>query len=326
MSDDIEYRKGKHSHFYVGETPWHSLGQSLDNPPTTKEAIVAAGLDYPVTKAPLFMRVGADNFEQVSAFATVRPGEEPGTFDELGIVGPKYRTLQNEDAFDFFDPFLASGNATLETAGALSGGRRIWILAKLKGNDIPIVKNDIVQKYVLLSNSHDGSSPVRVGFTPIRVVCSNTLAAAHADKLSRILRIRHTGNIIDNLSMIQNALNVVNERFETTVDGYRQLAKKQINKNDLKKYVTKIFKKKENEDNEIINVKRVERVTELFETGIGNDMTGVEGTWWAAYNGLTQYLSYENGRTDDSRLNSLWFGEANGLLEQGLNVALEMIA
>jgi phage/plasmid-like protein (TIGR03299 family) len=324
MTADIEVRNGKVSMMYVGDTPWHNSGQPV-RAPTTKEGIIAAGMNWQVEKKPLYLR-NEDVFEQIgSAFVTARK-EEDGSYTELGVVGKNYNILQNEDAFSFFDPYLESGVATLETAGVLSGGKRIWILAKLKGNDIPIVakSDDVVQKYVLLSNSHDGTTQVRLGFTPIRVVCSNTLAAAHADKLSKLLRIKHTGNMVDNLSIIQNAFDAVNKKFETTVEGYRMLAKKAINKKDLEAYVTRIFKKEDEEAP--INKKRVERVTELFETGKGNDLLGVEGTWWAAYNGVTQWASWENDRTEDSRLNSLWFGEANGINSQALNYALEMAA
>lgn len=325
MSHELEIgQDGQARMFYVGkETPWHGLGKQLHNPPTTKEAIIAAGLNWRVDRARCFIKIDGIE-EEVPARATVRVNED-GTHSVLGIVGPKYRQLQNEDAFEFFDPFVQSGLATMETAGSLSDGKRVWILAKLKGADISIVGDDVVQKYVLLSNSHDGSSPVKLGFTPIRVVCSNTLAAAHADKLSKLLRIRHTGNVTDNLSIIQNALNVVDEKFETTIEGYRLLARKVVHKGDLEKYVTILFGENKTEGEEQkVNTKRVERVTELFETGIGNDLKKVEGTWWAAYNGITQYLSYENGRTDDSRLNSLWFGEASAVNSQALNLALEM--
>src|SRR5678815_5215135 len=102
------------------------------------------------------------------------------------------------------------------------------------------------------------------------------------------------------------------------------MAKKNINAKDLEKYVTKVFKKSEDPE-EVLNQKRLRRVTVLFETGMGNDMAGVEGTVWAAYNGTTQYLSHENGRTDDSVLNSLWFGEGFNLNEKAFEVALQML-
>jgi phage/plasmid-like protein (TIGR03299 family) len=96
--------------------------------------------------------------------------------------------LQNDQAFQFFDPFVSSGLVTLETAGSLREGKRVWILARIAENsDVGIVGDDIVRKYLLLSNSHDGTTAVRVGFTPIRVVCANTLAMAVRNGQSQLI-------------------------------------------------------------------------------------------------------------------------------------------
>jgi len=119
----------------------------------------------------------------------------------LGSVGSRYVPLQNTDAFSFFDPFIRNGWASFHTAGALGNGERVWVQAKLRGQ-IVITPEDAVDKFLLLSNSHDGSGAVGIRFTPIRVVCQNTLNCA-LEGGSAVISVRHTRNIAENLKKAQ---------------------------------------------------------------------------------------------------------------------------
>ena len=138
----------------VGPAPWHNLGTELIDLATAAEAIEVAGLDFTVVKKPLKEVMESTHSAGKSArWATVRTD----TGEVLGIVGGKYEPVQNRDAFTFFDRLVGTNDAIYETAGVLGGGKRIWILAKLPGF-IKVHNQDIVNKYLLLSNSHDGSS------------------------------------------------------------------------------------------------------------------------------------------------------------------------
>jgi phage/plasmid-like protein (TIGR03299 family) len=340
MSHQVE------SMFYVGETPWHKLGVALPEAPTTREAIVAAGLDWEVGLKPLVTCDG----ESVDHRASYRVSD--GKI--LGVVGPAWQPLQNTSAFSFFDPFLAGGEARLETAGSLCEGRRVWILAALNRDPSVIVpqSDDVVRKYILLSNAHDGTLAIKVGFTPVRVVCANTLAMAHDDKASRLLRIRHTKNSADALAAVRDVMNTANQTFEATAEQYRLLAKKDVVEADLKAYVNRVFAPRRVEaaaakrrtsmvlasapiildaefiDDEDASLKsRVfPAVRELFEKGRGNQLPGVRGTMWAAYNSITEYLAYGRGKDSDKRLNEAWFGTGAMLNARALRVGVEMAA
>jgi len=186
----------------VGRAPWHSLGVKLDNPPTALEAIRLAGLDWQVTLEPLWTRGTLSHdgqMQQAPVFATVRTSDRR----ILGVVGPQYRPLQNTEAFAFFEPFLDTGQASIETAGSLSGGKRVWVLAKLNRAPLEIAPGDDVEKFLLLSNNHDGTLAIRVGFTPIRVVCQNTLSMAHRSDASQLIRVRHSQHVRENLAAVQ---------------------------------------------------------------------------------------------------------------------------
>jgi phage/plasmid-like protein (TIGR03299 family) len=256
------------------------------------------------------------------------------------MVGERYTILQNKEAFAWFQPWLDQKEAALHTGGALFEGSRIWALAKLNRDPMEIAAGDVVEKYVLLSHSHDGSLAVRVGFTPIRVVCWNTLSMAHSADASKLIRLKHSKNVHTNLENLRDVMNLVNAEFEATAEQYRLLQRKSINQNDLRKYIKLVFKvdaddnviwpekgERTKEMKELCSERQkniLEEVIALCEAGKGNNLPSVRGTYWSAYNGVTEYLSYVNGRNEDNRLNSLWFGQNATLNKLALTTAVEM--
>ena len=303
---------------YVGKTPWHGLGRAIPEGKklTIDEAIIASGLDWEV--------------ELRHLFTEDREGKPVGILDQyavcrntdnavLGIVGPDYDPLQNIEAFEWFQPFLDAGEATLETAGSLKGGSKVWILAKIRNGEMAVSPKDEIAHYILLSNSHDGSIPVRVGFTPVRVVCNNTLSLAHESEASKLLRVKHTARLLENLESIREIMDVARKEFYATVSQYKVLTKKKIDRNDLERYVRIVFALPEKGGKELIP-----NISYLFESGRGSDMAG--HTYWGAYNAVNEYLNYFRGRTQDNTLNSLWYGDSAQVNNRALNVALEMAA
>ena len=304
------------SMFYTGATPWHGLGEKLEDAPTISEAITASGLDWEVGTKDLITKDGVD----VPARATYRKSD--GSI--LGVVGPRYVPLQNKDAFEWFQPFIDAGECSLHTGGSLSGGQKVWALAQLNRDPSEIVKGDEVQKFILLSNSHDGTTAIRVGYTPIRVVCVNTLAFAHKHNDSQLLRIRHTRSAATNLDNVRDIMDNINAQFEATAEQFRFLASRDFNQNDVKKYVKTLLgcEKTVDDDLKTRTSNTIRKVMETIE-GPKQDMPGVRGTWWAAYNGFNEYLNYEKGRTTNNRVESLWFGQNGTANQRALALATE---
>lgn len=324
MSHEIEIQSnGTASAFFVGEPAWHRLGKVFpeDTILDIPTAIAAAGLDWQVRLQPLHMTYDGEDMP-VPGYATVRDSDR----SVLGVVGQTYKPLQNRDAFNWFQPFLDAGEATLEAAGSLRGGKRVWVLAKLNRDPIEVVKGDEVRKYALLSNGHDGTLAIRAGFSGIRVVCANTLAQAHGDEGSKLLRIRHTNRAVKTLEEVREIMNLADREFTASAEQYKSLARKGVSVEDLKSYVRKVFAPKvtltevpEEEQSERL----IGKIIPLFEQGRGNDMPGVRGTMWAAYNAVNEYLGYERGN-EANRLDSLWFGDSARLNAKALQTALRM--
>jgi phage/plasmid-like protein (TIGR03299 family) len=317
MAHQLEVVNGKANMFFVGELPWHGLGQELHGRPTVREAITASGLDWEVELVPLVT-------EDAHAPAPARAVRRTTDQRILGIVGPSYHTLQNRDAFAFFQPFLDAGLAALHTGGSLCGGKKVWLLARIEREPLVIGADDTIEKFVLLSNSHDGSTSVRVGLTPIRVVCTNTLALAHADKAgSKLIRVRHTRRLTDNLDALREVMDLAEQEFTATAEQYRRLRNRGINQNDLTRYVRQVF---QIESKQLNGQQRriLESCFRLFEEGRGAELPGVRGTLWGAYNAVTEYLGYERGKGQDTRLASLFFGDSARTNHRALEVALAM--
>ena len=289
--------------FAVGATPWHGLGEVLEDAPTISEAIGLSGLDWEVGVKDLFTPEGED----ASHLCRVTYRKDTGRL--LGSVGPRYVPLQNRDAFDWFQPFVDAGECEMHTAGSLSEGEKVWVLAKLNRDNSEIVRGDEVAKFILLSNSHNGTTAIRVGYTPIRVVCANTMAAAHTCSASKLLRVRHTRNAATALDNIREIMDNMNASFEATAEQFRYLASKSVHRGDLEKYVQTMLGVDKKAPEEIKTRTRniLDNVLSRFY-GPKQQMQGVAGTWWGAYNAYNEYLNYEKGRTVNNRIDSLWFG------------------
>ena len=307
--------------FYINEVPWHGLGTKLDKPATAQEAIQAAKLDWPVIKLPLF--AGSKRIEVPDKYAVVRKTAQTVQQSDpvLGVVGKDYTPLQNRDAFRFFDPIVGENAAIYHTAGALGMGERVWILAKLPGQ-IRVVGDDISEKYLLLSNSHDGKSSVQIKFTPVRVVCQNTLTIALSD--GAVCRVVHHADVRSKLEQAHQMLGLINKRFDEMEETFQAMSRVKMDSNRLSEYLATVYPdSKEPEKMEV--VQRDRGWSEyFFDQGRGNREPGVAGSLWAAFNGVTEWQDHRKSRQNQNqRLISSWFGGAYQTKARAYSVAVD---
>jgi phage/plasmid-like protein (TIGR03299 family) len=312
---------------YVGGAPWHGLGAALDKPATAEEAIQAARLDWMVKKLPLFASDGENSLLRLPVpdkFAVAREN----SLDVLGVVGSSYTPVQNREAFAFFDPIVGTQAAIYHTAGALGKGERVWILAKLP-DSIRVVGDDITDKFLLLTNSHDGTSSLQVKFTPVRVVCQNTLSLA-LNQGGAGIKISHHTEIHKRMRAAERMLGLVHHHFDELAETFREMVRVPMSGNRLEKYLEYVYpdpKDRLPTESEAECIARDCSWSEyFFDQGAGNRMIGVRGTLWAAYNGVTEWLDHRKIRQSaDQRLASIWYGEANRIKARALTVAVEML-
>jgi len=323
MAHNLLIQNGQASMFYINEVPWHGLGTRLNKPATAQEAIQAAQLDWLVIKLPV--SAGSKHIPVPDKFAVVRKtGNLVQKSDPvLGVVGKDYTPLQNRDAFRFFDPIVGQDAAIYHTAGALGQGERVWILAKLPGH-IRVVGDDIMEKYLLLSNSHDGKSSVQIKFTPVRVVCQNTLTIALSD--GQAYRVVHNADVRSKLESTHEMLGLINKRFEEMEEKFQAMSRVKMDSNRLSEYMATVYPElKEPENMEL--VQRDRSWSEFFfDKGRGNRLPGVAGSLWAAFNGVTEWVDHRKSRQNENqRLVSSWFGGSYQTKARAFTVAQDLM-
>jgi phage/plasmid-like protein (TIGR03299 family) len=249
MAHNLNFNEqtGKHSFFSVKEKAWHNLGQIVQDYPTSKEALQFAGLDYTVAKRKLFtfdseneaanedIEIKIPEIAVPNYFATIRTDNET----VLGVVGKDYEVVQNIDAFSFFDAIVGGDGIQYETAGALGKGERIFITAKLP-NYIKVGNDDLIEQYLFLTTSHDGGGSITAAFTPVRIVCNNTLNAALRNH-SNAFKIRHTANAKERLEEAHKLMGITNQLSNELERIFNQWAKVRITRPRSKKTDTNGF-------------------------------------------------------------------------------------
>ncbi|MBS1856136.1 MAG: DUF932 domain-containing protein [Acidobacteria bacterium] len=329
MAHELLIEDGEAAMFYAGTPPWHGLGTKLDHPATAAEAIKAANLDWTVQKIPAYAsdERASDRIHGEYAIVPAHKWGEPGC-PVFGVVGEGYRPLQNVEAFDWFDGIVGEGAAIYHTAGALGQGERVWMLAKLPGC-IQVADEDITDKYLLLSNSHDGLGSVQVRFTPVRVVCANTLGQALREPGATI-RVAHTRDLKGRLALARQNLKIIDTRYQRIEAAFREMVRVKMDRARLMTYFGLVFPDPADRE----NARAVERVQKqraraafLFENGAGNRLRSVAGTLWAAYNGVAELVDHAPTKRDESaRLEHVWFGGGASVKVRAYQIATQIAA
>jgi len=216
--------------------------------------------------------------------------------------------------------------ATIETGGAIFGGSRFWVLAKLNRDPAEVVPGDEVNQYVLAFNGHDGKISFKALPTDVRVVCNNTVNIALGSALAKKYTAKHSRLVHAKVEELREDIEIMRQTFLGTIDKFKTLANANVkNEKELKLFFQKVLKEKEDADKEIrVDGKRPLHVLmRLFEDGIGNNMKGVKGTWWSAYNSITDFTSHMRGRNSDARLDNMISGMGQQLTSRGLELGLK---
>ncbi len=323
MAHELATTNGQTAMMYAGEVPWHRLGTRLDHPATAREAIEISGLNY---QAELKDTQTTDGIPIPQRKAVIRSD----TCDVLGVVGNSYVPVQNCQAFGFLDAVVADGGLRYHTAGALGRGERVWMLAKLP-DDIRVKRSDdVTEKYLLLSNSHDGSSSLRVFFTPIRVICANTLAIAERNGRGQGISIIHKGELATKVQQAQEVLGLAKHFYDDAEERINRLANHYPSVRQLEEYFLQVYP--DSPDGESTRVKNVrQEMMRLFEQGIGHDIPEIRHTTWTALNAVTEFVDHYRSTRGKSasdrasnRLESAWFGSGARLKERAWALALQM--
>jgi phage/plasmid-like protein (TIGR03299 family) len=301
---------------YAGVVPWHGLGQALTPGASIDEWTREAGLGYSVLESPVQYSTPASSELESWPDRKVLHRSDNGA--PLAVVSDGYRVVQPAEIMDFFRELVELGGFQLETAGALSYGRRVWALASV-ADAAPVVERDLVKPYLLLGTSYDGTMATVAKFTAIRVVCNNTITAAvggygEADLgyLKSAVRVLHSERF--NPEAVRLQLGIVANAWESFLVQSRQLADRPMAAEAADDFVAELLKPYHTSKLPINETRAYKRIMSLFNGGaIGSELPGVAGTKWAMLNAVTELVDHERGRSNNTRIESAWFGAGAAL-------------
>ena len=330
MAHQINFNKktGLWSFASHSEKAWHGLGQIVADAMTAEEAIKQANLDYEVAKTDILFKGSDESVKSIDGiFATYRTD----TNDYLGLVKSRYEIVQNKDAFGFFDAIIDSGEAIFETAGALGSGERIFLLAKLP-DDFEI-GGEKIEKYILLTNSHDGTSSVVAGLTNVRVVCNNTLQAALSG-LENKVSIKHTNGAQDRLKEAYRVMGIASKYSKQVEEIFNQMTDKKMSEGEYRDYFTKVLAPEYKVTTEAEQAEMSTRLKNMVEATTQFAFThptqitdAANGTLWGAYNAISGYYNYiKPYDNQEKKFASQFFGAANTKMLKSFNQAVTLLS
>jgi phage/plasmid-like protein (TIGR03299 family) len=323
---------------YAGKVPWHGLGVPVEDTMTPEEMLEAANLNWTVSKRPAYTINQPVWNEDVGLFNAeghhfiVRDTDN----SVLSACGEDYVPFQNADTFKFFKKFVSNGEMKMETAGSLKDGQDIWGLAKLQSK-FELPGGDIIEGYLLIDSPHISGKALTIMFTPIRVVCANTMTLAlnTEGKRFRVLHLQAWDNEI--MRAAEEALGISGTKMAEFQEQTTFLSSKKAPPIDVQKFIAELFqpalfieRSKGNIANDIPLIDEFNRTSEQVHDAIalspGADLKSAKGTWWGALNGVTYVMDHtkrESERVKGGALYSSWLGPNAAKKRQALNLATE---
>ena len=290
---------------YAGELPWHGLGEKVSNDLTPVQMMQKAGVDWEVHAVESFVEFNGKKLP-TGQKSLVRSTD--GRI--LTNIGENWNPVQNETAFEFFSEFVAAGDMEMHTAGSLRDGEYVWALAKVK-ESFDVFGDDQVDSYLLFSNPHKYGKSIDVRFTPIRVVCNNTLTFALNQDSKNGVRLSHRTEF--NADLVKETLGIAHEKFAKYKDMAQFLGSRKIDAESLIQYYNTVFPNTSRTEmpKEVKTYEDLSRNAKLcfdvIDTQPGAEYA--QGTWWQAFNSVTFVTDHVQGRNKDNRLHSQWFGQ-----------------
>lgn len=308
---------------YVGEKPWHGLGQSLSQDATIEEWQTAAGMDWKIKRSKVRFATAldatAETLEVDEANHVLFRSDNKAP---LAIVGSGFKVVQPHETLGFFRGLVESAGYRLCTAGVLRGGRKFWAQAEC-GMEDNIMGNDVMKGKLLIATSCDGTMATVVKNVMERVVCANTLALAAKEK-SKQVKVSHRS--VFDADTVKGKLGIAIEDFETFISKARLLAMSQVSMSDAREFFTPyFFNMGVSEKDRRVNA-GFDKVLALFGgAGRGARLEGVQGTAWGLVNAFTEFVDHHKGTvntTRDVRLDNAWFGKGDDLKSQVFDNAI----
>lgn len=315
---------------YVGETPWHGLGNQLSSGQSLAVWSKQAGMDWSIESSPVHY---LSNDAEYSAMGNLLEFPEQkvlyrsDTQQALSVVGSRYQVVQPREVLEFYRDLTQYAGFELETAGVLKGGRKLWALARTGQSDI-VGSNDQINGYLLLATACDGSMATTAQFTSVRVVCNNTLAIslkAQGHAQAPCVRVRH--NTKFDAAAVKRQLGISVSAWSDFMYELRALSRRPIKPREAERFMTQLLVNPNSPNPEKSNQKAISRTLALFSgQGKGASLDSAKGTAFGLLNAVTEYVDHERrAQSADHRLDSAWFGAGAQLKQLALERVMDLV-
>lgn len=307
---------------YVGDTPWHGLGNQLTAHQPLETWLTEAGMSWTIEQSDVLFKIGSDGLH-IRSHADAKVLYRSDTLAPLSVVSPRYKVVQPSEVLHFYQDLVHAGGFELETAGCLKGGRKLWALART-GQETLLRAGDRVKAYLLLATSCDGTLCTTAQFTSVRVVCNNTLQMAVGDKTGAV-KVPHS--TVFDPQAVKDALGLGLSSWGRFIGNLKQLSQRTVSQQEAQQFFHDVLGEAMPDDDSLPISKNTQQLIALYSgAGMGSMLTGARGTAWGMLNAVTEFIDHHRrARNQDYRLDSAWFGQGAQLKQQALDRALALL-
>lgn len=321
---------------YVGETPWHGLGNELTPNQPIEVWAEQAGMDWTIESSEVsYYANHAAGGKLIMPFPDNKVLYRSDTLEPLSVVSQRYQEVQPSEILEFYRDLTEQADFELETAGVLKGGRKFWALAKT-GQSTALKGKDVSNGYILLATACDGTLATTAQFTSIRVVCNNTLAISLADKSGGVVKVPHS--TVFDADKVKNQLGISINQWNEHMYQMKQLTERRITQAQATNYLNRLFNDVDDTlimfptnkktQKAVPNAKAMNQIMTMFNgQGRGADLDSARDTAYGLLCAVTEFVDHERrAMSTDHRLDSAWFGTGANLKQKGLEEAMRLIA
>ena len=310
---------------YVGQTPWHGLGNLLTPNQPLELWAKQAGMDWQILETPVrYLAGGKQHLGEIRSFEERSVLYRSDTLDALSVVGQRYQVVQPREILEFYRDLTEKSGFELETAGVLKNGKKLWALART-GQSATLQGKDTTHGYLLLATACDGSMATTAQFTSVRVVCNNTLQIAIGNNTGAV-KVPHSTTF--DAQAVKQQLGISVSEWEEFIYRLRKLSERKVKPREVEKFFTGVFGEPKLPEEVRPNERAMNKALALFNgEGHGSNLSTARGTAYGLLNAVTEFVDHERkARNTDYRLDSAWFGQGAALKQKALEQSLLMVA
>ncbi|BDT66690.1 hypothetical protein os1_08540 [Comamonadaceae bacterium OS-1] len=313
---------------YVGDTPWHQLGNPLPAKQPIEVWAQQAGMDWTICETPVrYLTEQIGSLGSIMSFEDQKVLYRSDTKAALSVVSSRYQVVQPKAVLEFYRDLSEVSGFELETAGVLKEGKKFWALAKT-GKESTLKGGDLVKGYILLATSCDGTLATTATPTTIRVVCNNTLAIA-LQGATNAIKVPHSTSF--DAQAVKKQLGIAVSQWDSFMYRMKTLSECKVKSHESLNYFLKVLCQIDNQVDPaqgLVNERALKKVQALYEgQGKGAELASAKGTAWGLLNAVTEYVDHEKrARSQEYRLDSAWFGQGASLKQRALDYAIQLAA